>query len=553
MTFSIHRGLRQLLRTSLLSCSQQIEAWLPVGWRRYQPLSSPPSLPERCRLVVVGYGATPCHWTIHAWLHRCSLPPNFQISDCSHADAVGLHLQPVALSRDSGALEQLRRVAFVLDPSIERVLQLRELGLRAYWLDPQAASSGWLDRGYDDASASRMFGLPAPSFLREHGHRLCLGSAGERWEHQLQSPNWGLPGFADMHVPDAIAARLLAGWLNACNRCGLQLIRLSPTDYEYHSQPFSALDRPEGEGDEGWVPPLLIDGLIDSEGLEVELAWARSGQPLSPLCPTPTPQPDVLWDHGSSAGGERLQLPTAAVCVSLYNYGDCILSALDSVYRQTHAGLELIVVDDASTDGGEQIVCRWLEEYGRRFRRALLLRHAVNGGLAAARNTAFAAAEADWCFVLDADNNLEPEAVALCLALARTSPPETAVVHPLVELRSEVVSSEQPDRALLTRIPWQREALRHGNQIDAMALVRRSHWQAVGGFSHIPDGWEDYDFWCKLIDAGFHGIVCPQRLAIYNRHPSSMQLTSTLKSVRTLNRLLTARHPWLQLEPRPER
>jgi len=78
-----------------------------------------------------------------------------------------------------------------------------------------------------------------------------------------------------------------------------------------------------------------------------------------------------------------------------------------------------------------------------------------------------------------------------------------------------------------------------------MALIRKTHWEQVGGYSHIPAGWEDYDFWCKLIGAGLHGVLCPQRLAIYNRHDTSMQATLTRSHVRELQRLFQARHPWL--------
>jgi glycosyltransferase involved in cell wall biosynthesis len=217
------------------------------------------------------------------------------------------------------------------------------------------------------------------------------------------------------------------------------------------------------------------------------------------------------------------------------------------VSDQTHTALELIVVDDTSEDDGPERARAWLELHGHRFARALLLRHACNSGLAAARNTAFATAHSPWCFVLDADNLLEPEAVRLCLAIAAASPASTAVVHPLVELRSEGRRPGQPSGALMGRIAWQRSALEEGNQIDAMALVRKEAWRSVGGYSHIPGGWEDYDFWCKLIDAGYHGVLCPQRLAVYHQHQASMQARETLERQRALSRLLRTRHPWLRI------
>ena len=80
-----------------------------------------------------------------------------------------------------------------------------------------------------------------------------------------------------------------------------------------------------------------------------------------------------------------------------------------------------------------------------------------------------------------------------------------------------------------------------------MALVRRSAWEQVGGYSHIPGGWEDYDFWCKLIETDFSGILCPQRLARYHCHTGSMLATETHKRLRAISRVLQHRHPWLQL------
>jgi glycosyltransferase involved in cell wall biosynthesis len=241
------------------------------------------------------------------------------------------------------------------------------------------------------------------------------------------------------------------------------------------------------------------------------------------------------------------------VCISLHNYAHRILAALESVRAQSLQPLELIVVDDHSSDDGPALVQQWLDQHGQHFSRALLVQHSRNAGLAAARNTAFALARAPWCFVLDADNQLEPGAVADCLALAEAAPPDIAVVHPLVELviekgepATELGPTAEP-QGLISGLSWQRALFRERNMVDAMALVRRSAWQQVGGYEHIPGGWEDYDLWCKLIEAGLQGILCPQRLARYHRHAGSMLSTQTHQRLRRVSRLLQQRHPWLQL------
>ena len=144
---------------------------------------------------------------------------------------------------------------------------------------------------------------------------------------------------------------------------------------------------------------------------------------------------------------------------------------------------ELIVVDDASTDEGKVVVERWIDDClslgGHPFVRVMLLRHRQNAGLAAARNTAFAHSQAPWCFVLDADNALFPDAVAGCLEVVDPSDSCLAVVHPLLAVQSEPGRSDD-QRTLVSSASWQRERLSSGNVVDEMALVRRSAWDMVG-------------------------------------------------------------------------
>jgi GT2 family glycosyltransferase len=510
---------------------------------REKPVQLNRFLPQRCNLRVVGHGATTCHWSVHAWLQRCPLPNDFTLEERDDVPFVGLHLQSLKRTHETGELEVLRSCSIVLDPDLERVIELRGKGLRAYWIDKHAPVNHWLQKHFDAAEAAARLGLPDPETLAELGAVLCLGSPGPKWDRQLAEPLWGLPRFDQLHITDAVMARQLAGWLNATQRAGLQLVRLEASEYEHNCLPFQALERPTkallSSKQQQWCEALLINGPIDTQALERELQWHWQGCPPPPaISSTPKPAVIELWSNSN-------EQPTAAVCISLHNYADRIERALESVREQTHQALELIVVDDSSSDGGEDVAQQWLAVHHERFARTLLLRHCQNSGLAAARNSAFAAAKAPWCFVLDADNTLEPKAVEHCLAVAERSNKRTAVVHPLVEV---LQNGKPTDPALIGGLSWQQQALMHGNQIDAMALIRRAHWEQVGGYSHIPAGWEDYDFWCKLIGAGFHGILCPQRLAIYNRHDDSMQATLTQSHVRELQRLMQARHPWLAQE-----
>ena len=218
--------------------------------------------------------------------------------------------------------------------------------------------------------------------------------------------------------------------------------------------------------------------------------------------------------------------------------------------EQTQQRLELIVVDDASSDDGTSIVERWIDDCLRLcdhpFVRVLFLRHCRNTGLAVARNTAFVHSQAPWSFVLDADNALFPDAVAGCLALADESDPQLAVVHPLLTVEVEPGRLDD-QRTLVSSATWQRERLSQGKHGGCNGADSPQRLGGGGGYTHIEGGWEDFDFWCKLVGAGYHGLQCPRILAVYRSHAESMSHCATNRSWHALSRTLQQRHPWLHL------
>jgi GT2 family glycosyltransferase len=483
-----------------------------------------PPLPEQLSLELIGGDLH--HWDTHLWLDQLPLAPGTTLQAPQDAmPAATLHLQPLMVTAaDPALLLGLCQRPRVFDPNPEQVRLLRLLGVNAEPL-PDRVGGRWLQQADDGAAAAAQLGLPRPAALRALGARwLCLGGSNQPgWLHP-PTGLFQLPAFPPAPALSMEQARLLASWIRASLSAGLQLVRLNPDSSE---EPlWQAL-----------AVPWFRDPISPDELLE-ELAWLQAGSPPPAAVKTPAPETELLWSHTSASA------PQAAICISSFNYADRLPAALDSCHEQSLQALELLIVDDASTDTSVELCCRWLEQHGARFCRVQLLRHRHNGGLAAARNSAFAAAVAPWCWVLDADNQLDQRAVESCLRLAETSPANTAIVHPLIRTVDDAGRS-------LGLVggghAWQREQLKAGNVVDAMALVRRSAWQAVGGYSHIPGGWEDFDFWCKLIEADWHGVLCPQVLATYHRHGDSMLQSQTNNRQRRLSRLLQHRHPWLQL------
>jgi GT2 family glycosyltransferase len=96
---------------------------------------------------------------------------------------------------------------------------------------------------------------------------------------------------------------------------------------------------------------------------------------------------------------------------------------------------------------------------------------------------------------------------------------------------------------------WEPEKFGQGNYIDAMALVTKSAWADVGGYSYMDvSGWEDFDFWCKFVRAGLRCVYVPEMLCRYRIHGKSMMRTETMPRLERLRQEMVLRHPWVTFE-----
>ncbi len=210
---------------------------------------------------------------------------------------------------------------------------------------------------------------------------------------------------------------------------------------------------------------------------------------------------------------------------------------------QTLELLDLVVVDDASTDSSLTVTLDWVRRHAGRFNRVEVLRNRRNAGLGLSRNAGFNAAETEFILPLDADNRLRPRCGAACLEVIRTT--GAAFAYPSLQRfgdGTEVMGLE----------PFQPTRLIRGNYIDAMAMIAKSAWAEAGGYDDIrPNGWDDYELWCSFVERGLWGVRVPEILADYRVHARSMLRTLEQERDNELRLIseLERRHPWLAILP----
>lgn len=222
--------------------------------------------------------------------------------------------------------------------------------------------------------------------------------------------------------------------------------------------------------------------------------------------------------------------PLVSIVIANYNYSAYIGSAIESALEQSHQPVEVIVVDDGSTDASREVIARYpvktvLQE---------------NQGLPAARNNGAALARGEYILFLDSDDILEPDYVGKCLEVLRSATPAVAYVYTPMRYfgaRTGIFSSRSFDA----------DALLQNNFVNASALLRRQIFVNAGGFDpawHF--GFEDYELWVRLLSMGYVGKFLDEPLLNYRQHASSMSVGMLrIRSTKQLRWRLRGTYPRL--------
>jgi glycosyltransferase involved in cell wall biosynthesis len=235
-------------------------------------------------------------------------------------------------------------------------------------------------------------------------------------------------------------------------------------------------------------------------------------------------------------GWTRANGTEVSAIITLHNYGRFVRDAIESALASEGVRIEVIVVDDRSTDDGAVVVRALM---GERPEAAIrLVEQRVNTGVQRARNLAFSHARSPYAFVLDADNLVYPGGIAK-LRDALVADPQAAFAYGIIERFSDDGAT-----GLMGLEGWDERRLARSHYIDAMAVVDVGAWREVGGYVTDPAlelGWEDYDLWLSFASHGYRGTHVREIVGRYRVHGISSLAITTLDTSELMGRL-QARH-----------
>ena len=201
------------------------------------------------------------------------------------------------------------------------------------------------------------------------------------------------------------------------------------------------------------------------------------------------------------------------------------MESIDRAAAQLSAPIEIVIVDDASTDRSLATARRVQVGLGRPVR---VVQKYLNTGLADARNTGTQIARAPYVFMMDADNLITPRGLRLLFEEIERGQ-HAAAYSLLCRFRG----SPENALGLLSYYDWDPEILVQAPYIDAMALFRRATLLELGGYDCTLSqigwfGWEDYEMWLRFAARGLSVGFVPNTLCFYRHHDKSMSNTTNL-------------------------
>jgi len=224
-----------------------------------------------------------------------------------------------------------------------------------------------------------------------------------------------------------------------------------------------------------------------------------------------------MKDNDTDPGNGHL----LTVLVPNHNYGAFIGEALDSVMAQDYPAIELIVVDDGSTDDSVAVVERRLQRARGRLRRASLIELRDNRGKLGAINAALHRIRGEYLITLDADDWLSPSYASRCIAELRRQrlrDPHMGFVYTDCELVDREGVFIDRGRS----VAFDRDLVGKLSFLPEPALMLSTAFTQAAPFDEGIRVATKHHKWCRVVDNGWKGHHIPEALFSYRMHTGNM-------------------------------
>lgn len=235
-----------------------------------------------------------------------------------------------------------------------------------------------------------------------------------------------------------------------------------------------------------------------------------------------------------------------SVILPVYNAEKYVSAAIDSILQQTFTDFELLLMNDASTDGSRAI----LESYAAQDRRVRLIDNPQNLGLTATLNKAIDLCRGEYIARMDADDLSLPQRLEIQAAFLDSNPDVgfcgtwTAIMDANGQLTGEQWVMQLTPELVHARMYF------HNCFVHTSVMLRRNYAQLKYDAANYPIQ-EDYEFWTRLVKTT-KGAVIPRILTHYRAHTESITASKQEKARQFTHQIVLRELAGIGLRPSPQ-
>ena len=218
----------------------------------------------------------------------------------------------------------------------------------------------------------------------------------------------------------------------------------------------------------------------------------------------------------------REKMKKVSIIIPCYNQAAYICETVESALAQTYPYIEIICINDGSTDNSAEII----EKLAQKEDRLLFLNEKENKGVVQARNIAISKSTGDYILPLDADDTIEPAYVEKAVDILENNP-EIGIVY----CKARLFGEKQGEWKLPE---FSEKEFIYINSIFVSSLFRKSDFEKAGGYKeYMKEGYEDWDLWMSFLENGLKVFRIEEFLFNYRQHKKHKSASRTQKIDKT--------------------
>lgn len=234
---------------------------------------------------------------------------------------------------------------------------------------------------------------------------------------------------------------------------------------------------------------------------------------------------------------EVMLMKKVSIIIPCYNQAGYVEEAVLSAINQTYQNIEIICVNDGSTDKTSEVIRMLVNKY----KNIVFFDESENKGVVAARNFAIQACTGEYILPLDADDTIEPTYVEKAVKVLDENK-NIGVVY----CRAKIFGAEDK----IWDLPaYNKESFLYRNVVFCTALFRKSDFVKAGGYkANMEHGCEDYDLWLSFVELGLDVYQIDEILFNYRKHHNESRTDSSIKNIHKIFKQIIKNHLDLYLD-----